>query len=62
MTKDQIATIRCAFADLQGAFQAMQQGDIYAHDWKSHFLTIEEMAEQFDFLDAMQVDMVEVTA
>ena len=58
MTPDQIATIRCAFADLQGAFQAMQQGDIHAHDWKAHFLTIEEMAEQFDFLDAMQVDAI----
>jgi uncharacterized protein YbaP (TraB family) len=56
MTEDQIATIKCAFADLQGAYQAYKQLDMHAHDWKAHMLTLEEMAEQFDFLDALEVD------
>ena len=56
MTEDQILTIKCAFADLQGAYQAYKQGDMHNHDWKSHYLTIEEMAEQFNFLDALETD------
>jgi hypothetical protein len=56
MTEDQIMTIKCAFADLQGAYQAYKQGDMHNHDWKSHYLTIEEMAEQFNFLDALETD------
>ena len=54
MTKDQIMAIKCAFADLQGAYQAYEQGNMHAHDWEAHHLTIKEMAKQFDFLDALE--------
>jgi hypothetical protein len=43
----QIDAIRCAQADLIGAYQAFKQGDLYAHDWKSHLLTIDELTEAF---------------
>ena len=50
MNEDQITAIKCAFADLQGAMQAYEQGNMHAHDWKAHALTIKEMAERFSFL------------
>lgn len=47
MTSSQKLAIRCAFADLIGAYQAMKQSDIHVHDWKSHKLSIEELYEAF---------------
>jgi len=52
MTTDQTNAIKCAYADLQGALQAMQQADPHAHDWKSHAQTIQELEAAFDFLDS----------
>lgn len=51
MNQNQIDAIRCAFADLMGAMQAMQQNDIHSHDWKAHALTLDELAQAFPFLD-----------
>lgn len=43
----QVKSLRCAFLDLIGAQQAQQQGDLNAHDWKAHSLTINELAAAF---------------
>lgn len=50
MTEEQIIAIRCAHADLVGALQAKQQGDIHAHDWKAHYQSILDLEYNFDFL------------
>ena len=50
MTIKQKRTIRCAYLDLIGAKQTWEQGDIYAHDWKAHELTIKELEKAFKFL------------
>ena len=50
MTIKQKRAIRCAYLDLIGAEQVWEQNDIYAHDWKAHKLTIEELEEAFEFL------------
>lgn len=47
MTDKQKQTIRCAYADLVGAYQAMQQQDYLVHDWKAHLISINEMVEAF---------------
>jgi hypothetical protein len=47
MNAKQIDAIRCAQADLIGAYQAYKQMDIHAHDWKAHLLTIDELTEAF---------------
>lgn len=47
MTKDQKFAIRCAHADLVGALQAKQQGDMHVHDWRAHSMTIGEMYTLF---------------
>ena len=59
MTEEQKQVIRCAFADLCGAMQAYLQVDIHAHDWKAQWLTINEMAQAFDFLDPIPDDLVD---
>lgn len=50
MSNEQMMAIRCAYADLQGAYQAYEQSDVLAHDWKAHRLTLDEMLESFPFL------------
>jgi hypothetical protein len=57
MNDEQKTAIRCAFADLCGAMQAYLQGDVHAHDWKAHELTIMEMKEAFDFLPDLPPDL-----
>lgn len=47
MNTKQIDAVRCAQADLIGALQAFRQGDLHAHDWDAHLLTIEELTEAF---------------
>ena len=47
MTKLQISIIRCAYADLLGAYQANQSQPNYDHDWDAHLHTIEEMEQAF---------------
>lgn len=56
MTDKEKTAIRCAFADLCGSLQAMQQGDMHIHDWREHKRTIAEMAECFDFVDKTPED------
>lgn len=53
MTELQITTIKCAYADLVGAYQSYDSLDIHSHDWKSHLLTIQEMEREFDFITSM---------
>ena len=45
MKTAEIFAIRCALADLIGAFQAYKQGDIHAHAWKAHGQSIDELSE-----------------
>lgn len=40
-----LEALRCAHADLEGARQALEQGDYHAHDWKAHQLSIDEASE-----------------
>jgi hypothetical protein len=42
-----LLAVRCALADLCGAYQAMQQGDMHAHFWAAHHRSINELAEAF---------------
>ena len=44
MKTAEIFAIRCALADLIGAFQAYKQGDIHAHDWEGHIQSIHDIA------------------
>jgi|LakMenE01Jun11ns_1017448.scaffolds.fasta_scaffold9481519_2 hypothetical protein len=50
VTVEQIAAIRCAYADLIGARQAQEQMDFGAHDWKAHDLSIAELETEFPFV------------
>ena len=56
MTKQQLA-IACALADLQGALQAYEQGDIHAHDWRAHQQSIEDLLGVFPFLSEADADI-----
>ena len=51
MNDDQILAIKCAYADLLGAYQAMEQSDIQAHDWKAHKQSIDDLLNNFKFLE-----------
>lgn len=51
MTKEQQSAIKCAYLDLLGAMEAMEAGDIHQHDWKAHRLTIDDLVEQFPFVE-----------
>jgi hypothetical protein len=50
LTPEQEQAIRCAHADLVGAAQAVEQQDIYAHDWKAHDQSIRDLVTQFPAL------------
>ena len=50
MNKKQIMAVRCAYADLVGAMQAYEQGDMHTHDWDAHAQSIDDMEQAFDFL------------
>jgi len=50
MTPEQKLAIMCAYCDLVGAEQAMEQSDIHLHDWKSHSLSIEDLEKAFPFV------------
>ena len=45
MSKEQLTIMRCALADLIGAWQAYTQMDIHCHDWNAHVETITELAD-----------------
>jgi len=47
LTNKQVVTIRCAYADLVGAYQAMAQQDYAVHDWRVHRQSIEDLEETF---------------
>jgi len=50
MTDKQILALKCAYLDLVGAFEAMEQGDTWAHDWKAHSQSIIDLEQQFNFI------------
>lgn len=45
MNDEQLLIMRCALADLIGAWQAYTQMDIHCHDWRSHVESIGELAD-----------------
>lgn len=47
LNKKQILAIKCAFADLLGAYQVAVQQDYSTHDWRAHFKTMEELKDAF---------------
>lgn len=51
--------IKCAYADLVGAYQAMQQQDYSVHDWSAHRTTIEELEEAFSDLITDPIELGE---
>ena len=51
MNDDQVLAIKCAYADLLGAYQAMEQCDIQAHDWKAHKQSMDDLLNNFKFLE-----------
>ncbi len=59
LTEKQKVAIKCAYADLVGAYQyAIVDGEGGAnngHDWDSHLVTITELEESFDFIDKANV-------
>jgi len=57
MTKQQELAIACALADLQGALQAYEQGDIHAHDWRAHKQSIDDLFDAFPFLSEADADI-----
>lgn len=50
MTPEQQLAIRCACADLIGAMEARNSGNIESHDWNAHVLTINELIKKYPFL------------
>lgn len=51
MTDKERTIIRCAYADLQGSLDAYLSMDTHQHDWKAHKLTLQEMLEEFPWLE-----------
>jgi hypothetical protein len=55
LTAQEIA-IRCAYADLVGAYQAMARQDYNVHDWSGHQSSIEELEDCFpDIVDPIKL-------
>ncbi len=55
MTEYQQSVLRCALADLTGAWQDWEKKgnpDSY-HDWAAHVKTIKELATAFDMADEL---------
>lgn len=51
MSKEQQLTLRCACADLIGAMEARNMGNMEAHDWSAHVMTINELIKAYPFLN-----------
>jgi len=45
MNNEQRTIMRCALADLIGAWETYVNMDIHSHDWKAHVETITELAD-----------------
>jgi len=59
MTEYQKSVLRCAIADLTGAWQdwCMQGSPDTNHDWDAHEKTIIELAEAFDLTDELPEEL-----
>lgn len=51
LNEKQILAIKCAYLDLKGSLENFEQGTYSDHDWKAHKLSIQELEEEFDFLN-----------
>lgn len=56
MTDKQITAIKCAYLDLVGALEARNNMDIESHDWKAHLLSIQELEEEFKFIEPKEIN------
>lgn len=45
MNDKQLLIMRCALADLIGAWEAYTNGNIHSHNWQNHVETIGELAD-----------------
>ena len=59
MNNKQETALRCALADLVGAYQAWEQGGCNVHNWDAHALTITELAEAFGMQDEVSDSWIE---
>ena len=50
MTDKQILALKCAYLDLVGSYEAMEQCDTQAHNWKAHSQSIIDLEQQFNFI------------
>ena len=50
-TSAEVLAIKCAHADLVGALQAIEACDPHAHDWKAHKQSINDLEDQFSFIE-----------
>jgi hypothetical protein len=50
MTQEQQLAVRCACADLIGAMEAKNSGEMENHDWNAHYNTIKELIDVYPFL------------
>jgi len=57
MTQEQINAIRCAYLDLHGALEAMN--DPHAHDWREHQRTIDGLPRAFNDILADLIEEIE---
>jgi hypothetical protein len=53
LSESQLATIKCAFLDLVGSYNAYTNNDMYYHSWDAHRETLSEMMDAFPFLKEM---------
>jgi hypothetical protein len=58
MTDKQITAIKCAYLDLVGALEARNNMDIESHDWKAHLLSIQELEEEFKFIEPKEINQL----
>jgi len=47
LNEKQLHAIRCAYLDMVGALECVEQGDPQGHDWKAHALSIADLEEFF---------------
>jgi hypothetical protein len=52
----EMQSIKCAYADLVGSYQAMQQQDYLSHDWVAHLQSIKDMEKAFEFIDKVEIE------
>ncbi len=57
MNMEQILAVKCAYADLVGAYQCTADDDsidVSSHDWESHLQTIQDLEKAFNFIEPIK--------